>query len=164
MELNRELKMINGAPIRESLVDTKLLGKPDKFSGELDENAKYRDGVTWENWSFVLSAYCMADKGQGIVKSVAAGEGLEAWRLLYDEFEPKVPSRFSGMLDAIMYPTMQEHDPIKSIVSWETMVQKYEEQTAEKVMESIKKSVISTRLVPQKLREHLMLNATRFTA
>ena len=47
-------------PIRESLVDTKLLGKPDKFSGELDENAKYKDGVTWENWSFVLSAYCMA--------------------------------------------------------------------------------------------------------
>eukprot|EP00959_Pyramimonas_sp_CCMP1952_P095950 2006095-Pyramimonas_sp.AAC.1 len=30
-------------------------------------------------------------------------------------------------------------------------------------MESIEKSVTSTRLVPQKRREHLMLNATRFT-
>eukprot|EP00959_Pyramimonas_sp_CCMP1952_P389887 8170947-Pyramimonas_sp.AAC.1 len=30
-------------------------------------------------------------------------------------------------------------------------------------MESIKKSVLSARLVPSKLREHLMLNATRIT-
>jgi len=44
----------------ESLVDTKLLGKPEKFSGDLDENATYKDGVTWENWAFVLAAYCMA--------------------------------------------------------------------------------------------------------
>ena len=41
-------------------MDTKLFGKPDKFSGELDENAKYKDGVTWDDWSFVLAAYCMA--------------------------------------------------------------------------------------------------------
>eukprot|EP00959_Pyramimonas_sp_CCMP1952_P412960 8653648-Pyramimonas_sp.AAC.1 len=30
-------------------------------------------------------------------------------------------------------------------------------------MESIKKSALSTRLGPTKLREHLVLNATRFT-
>ncbi|CAK0854432.1 unnamed protein product [Prorocentrum cordatum] len=180
---------------------------PDKFSGELGENAKYKDGVTWENWSFVLAAYCMAvdprmdelmrdaakvdadsysheyldeearrvntnlyyilaltckSKAQGIVKSVPSGEGLEAWRLLCVEFEPKVPSRFSGMLDSILYPHVQDNDPIKGMVSWETLVQRYEEQTGEKVMGSIKKAVLSTRLVPTRLREHLALNATRF--
>ncbi|CAK0904052.1 unnamed protein product [Prorocentrum cordatum] len=112
-----------------------------------DEDAQ---GVN-TNLYYILVLTCK-DKAQGIVKSVAAGEGLEAWILLCVEFEPKVPSRFSGMLDAILYPMMQEHVPIKGIVSWETMVQGYEEQTGEKVMESIKKSVISTRLVPQKLR------------
>eukprot|EP00959_Pyramimonas_sp_CCMP1952_P196278 4103568-Pyramimonas_sp.AAC.1 len=67
------------------------------------------------------------------------------------------------MLDSILYPNAQENDPTKGIVSWETLVQRYEEQTGEEVMESIKRSVLRTRLVPSKLREHLMLNATRFT-
>ncbi|CAK0847351.1 unnamed protein product, partial [Prorocentrum cordatum] len=57
----------------------------------------------------------------------------------------------------------RENDPMKGIVSWATLVQWREEQTGEKVMESIKKSVRSRGLVPNKVREHLLLNATRFT-
>ena len=44
----------------EQRVDTKLFGKPDKFSGEWDDNSKYKDGVPWESWSFVLAACCIA--------------------------------------------------------------------------------------------------------
>ena len=112
---------------------------------------------------YYISILTCKDKAQGNAKSAPWGEGLEAGRLLCVEFEPKVPSRFPGMLNAIHYPTLPEADPIKGIVSWEALVQRSEEQTGEHAMESIEKLVLSARLVPNKLRERLMLNATRFT-
>ncbi|CAK0873953.1 unnamed protein product, partial [Prorocentrum cordatum] len=158
-----------------SLVDTKLLGKPDKFSGELGENAKYKDGVTWENWSFGLAANCMAvDPHMAELMRGAAEVAAEAYAHEdLDKEAQRVNTNLyyipvltcKDMAQGVVGAFLQEkeNDLIKGIVPWETQVQRCEEQTGEKIMESIKKSVLSTRLVPNKLMEHLMLSATRFT-
>ncbi|CAK0887843.1 unnamed protein product, partial [Prorocentrum cordatum] len=112
---------------------------------------------------YYILVVTVEDKAEGIVNSVPAGAGLEALRLLCVEFDPKVPSRVSGMLGSILYPRVQENDPIKGIVPWQTLLKRYEEQTGKKVMESTEKSVLSAMRVPDKLREHLGLHEASFT-
>eukprot|EP00969_Alexandrium_andersonii_P331632 14656611-Alexandrium_andersonii.AAC.1 len=37
-----------------------------------------------------------------IIRQVPEGQGLEAWRLFYAEFEPKLPGRSLGLLKTVM--------------------------------------------------------------
>ena len=127
-----------------SLVDTKLLTKPNVHSGEHDGKER------WATWSFKMKAYCatMAPRlgelmgtastqdveiGQDamtpsdaahstnlyyilslltdaealdIVQNSPVSNGLEVWRRMVARWEPKVPSRFRGMLQAIPFPKM----------------------------------------------------------
>ena len=136
------------SPARQQLVDTRTLGKPSSFSGELEANGKPSEGAPWTQWSFTFRAFAaavsprmkelMVDAGSrsdqpqaldnsvlnaedaalsnqlyyaltllckgralSIVQRVPEGGGCEAWRQMHHEFEPKLPTRFQGMLQTI---------------------------------------------------------------
>ena len=129
------------------LVDTKAIGKPATFSGDVDMKGKH-EGMPWSQWSVVLRStatsllrqvesnvgdpvvvdntsmtegerrlsiqlFCVLaltcrGKALQVVRRVPEGFGFEAWKQLCREFEPHLPSRFQGLLQALLLPTRMD--------------------------------------------------------
>ena len=97
-----------------------------------------------------------------VVRRVPEGFGFEAWKQLCREFEPRLPSRFQGMLQALLAPTRVD-DPVQTIFLWESRVKVYEEQSGDKVSENIKLAVLQKYLCDGELARHLNLQSSRLT-
>ena len=184
-----------------SLIDTRVLGKPNVFSGDTADPKN-----PWMQWSFVAKAYfaavdmrlaalltaasdrsedtapidnatliteeaqlsttvyyalCMLtrDEALTIVRSVPEGHGFEAWRKLDHQFAPKVASRFQNMMEGILYPVVSGTQYQRAWQDWEELVRAYELQSGEVISDMIKIATLTYRLVDEKLRDHLLLNA-----
>ena len=111
---------------------------------------------------FVL-ALLLKGKALGILQSCAENAGLDAWKRLTHEFEPKVAGRFQGMLNSLLNPTSNKNvgDPSTAIRAWVKGIEDYEKQSRDKVADTIKISVLSTHLVDADVAKHLKLNASR---
>ena len=106
-------------------------------------------------------APCFATSLQ-VLRRVPEGFGFEAWKQLCKEFEPRLPSRFQAMLQAISSPTTTD-DPVQTIYQWESRVKVYEEQSGENVAENIKLAVLQKYLWDGELARHLNLQSGRLT-
>ena len=159
-----------------SLVDTKLLTKPNVYSGEHDGKER------WTTWSFKMRVYCAAmaprlgelmgtastqdveirqdaltpsdaahstnlyyilslltdAEALDIVQNSPVSYGLEVWRRMVSRWEPKVPSRFRGMLQAILFPKwdIPGSDVTQLLTAWEKQVQDYEQQSGDKISDA----------------------------
>ena len=80
---------------------------------------------------YVLALTCRG-KALQVVRRVFEGFGFEAWKQLCREFEPRLPSRFQGMLQAFLSPTRKD-DPVRTIYQWDSRVKVYEEQAGDRV-------------------------------
>ena len=196
------------SPGLPSLVDTKAIGKPSTFNGDVDVNGQ-AEGMPWSQWSFVFWSYLGAfdptatrllrqvesnvedpvvvdntsmtegerrlsiqlfyvlaltcrGKALQVVRRVPEGFGFEAWKQLCREFEPCLPSRFQGMLQALLAQTRVD-DPVHTIYQWESRVKVYEEQSGDKVSENIKLAVLRKYLCDGELARHLNLQSSRLT-
>ena len=142
-----------------SLVDAKLLTKPNVSSGEQDGKER------WVTWSFKMRAYCAAmaprlgelmvsasrqeleirqdamtpadaprstnrhyilslltdGEALDIVQNSSVNNGMEVWRRMVTRWEPEVPSRFRGMLQAILFPKsdIPGADVTQLLTAWE---------------------------------------------
>ena len=67
---------------------------------------------------YVLALTCRG-KALQVVRRVPEGFGFEAWKQLCRKFEPRLPSRFQGMLQALLSPTRVD-DPVQTIYQWES--------------------------------------------
>ena len=90
---------------------------------------------------FHVFALTCRGKALQVVRRVPEGFGFEAWKQLCREFEPRLPSRFQGMLQALFAPTRVDA-PVQSFCQWESRVKVYEEQSGDKVSENIKLAVL----------------------
>ena len=57
-----------------SLIDTRLLGKPSRFSGDTDAEGRSTDGILLHTWSFTTRAYAaaMAPRMSALMKDAAS--------------------------------------------------------------------------------------------
>ena len=110
---------------------------------------------------YVLALTCRG-KALQVVRRVPEGFGFEAWKQLCRKFEPRLPSRFQGMLQALLSPTRVD-DPVQTIYQWESRVKVYEEQSGDKVSENIKLAVLQKYLCDGELARHLNLQSGRLT-
>ena len=62
---------------------------------------------------YVLALACRG-KALQVVRRVPEGFGFETWKQLCREFEPRLPIRFHGMLQALLSPTRMD-DPVQTI-------------------------------------------------
>ena len=184
-------------PGLRSPADTKAIGKPPAFSGDVDVNGQPKD-MPWSQWSFVFRSYLQAfdptasrllqqvetnvedpvvvdntgmteeetrlsiqlfyvlaltcrGKALQVVRRVPEGFGFEARKQLCREFEPRLPLRFQGMLQALLSPTRMD-DPVQSIYQWESRMKVHEERSGDKVSENIKLAVLQKYLCVLSLR------------
>ena len=70
---------------------------------------------------YVLSLTCRG-KALQVIRRVPEGFRFEAWKQLCGEFEPRLPSRFQGMLEALLSPTRMDN-PVQTIYQWESRVE-----------------------------------------
>ena len=110
---------------------------------------------------YVLALTCKG-KSLQVVRRVPEGFGFEAWKQLCREFEPRLPSRFQGMLQALLSPTTTD-DPAQTIYQWESRVKVYEEQSGDEVSENIKLAVLQKYRCDGELARHLNLQSGRLT-
>ena len=101
-------------------------------------------------------------KALQVVRRVPEGFCFDAWKQLCTEFEPRLPSRFQGMLQAPVAPTRVD-DPVQTIYQWESRVKVYEEQSGDKVSENIKLAVLPKFLCDGELARQLNLQSSRLT-
>ena len=111
----------------------------------------------------ILSTYT-AGEARSLVRQARRPHGMEAWRLLQMRFNPVTVGRQRAHLIKITNPT--ENVPLEKlgaeIVSWENRICDFESRpAADKVSDSVKMAAL-TAMFPNRLREHLQLNASRF--
>ena len=185
-----------------SLVDTKLLTKPNVYSGELDGKER------WTTRSFKMRAYCavMATRMSELMGSASKqdqeirqdamtpndaahstnlyymlslltdGEaldvvqnspvvnGMEVWRRTVMRWEPKVPSSFRGLLQAILFPRLDipGSDVTQLLTAWEKQVLDYKQQGGDTISDAIKLGIVLRHLPDAALREHWLLNSQSY--
>ena len=110
---------------------------------------------------YVLALTCRG-KALQVVRRVPEEFGFEAWKQLCREFEPRLPSRFQGMLQAILLPTRMD-DPGQTMYQWKSRVLVYEEQSGDKVSENIRLAVLQKYLCDGELARRLNLQSARLT-
>ena len=115
------------------------------------------DAAHSTNLYCVLSLLTDAD-ALDIVQNSPVSNGLEVWRRMVSRWEPKVPSRFRGMLQAILFPkwVIPGSDVTHVLTTWEEQVQDYEQQSGDKISDAIKLGVVLHHLPNASLREHLL--------
>ena len=105
---------------------------------------------------FCVLALTFRGKALQVVRRVPEGFGFEAWKQLCREFEPRLPSRFQKMLQALFSPTRMD-DPVRTIYQWESRVEVHKEQSGDRVSENIKLAVLQKYLCDGELARHLNL-------
>ncbi|CAE7692305.1 GIP [Symbiodinium sp. CCMP2456] len=178
------------AEAHRGLVDTRQLGKPEKFSGE---------PAAFEDWSFVLEAYMcfqalferircsdvpvlQASLSPGeaelstqlfytlvmllqggaldIAQNTDLGNALEVYRKLVSEYRPRLASRFVGTLTQLM-----SHKFTASLEAeipfFEKLVRRYEAETGKQLDDTIKLGIIINGLQDESLKQHVVRNSAR---
>lgn len=179
----------------QSVVDTRVLGKPETFKGE---PSKYRD------WIFILKSYLGAidsrfpellenvegsdvamynatltqqevdlssqlyyilvmllrDRPLDRMHNVGIGEGLEGYRQLSLEYEPKVQSRFVGLLMSILSFSFDGDIPAK-VAEFERKIKEYEQQPSQSITDDVKYGVLIMGVTDLQVKQHLVRNAQR---
>ena len=110
---------------------------------------------------YVLALTCRG-KSLQVVRRVPEGFGFEAWKQLCKEIEPRLRSRFQGILQPIL-STATTDDPVQAIYQWESRVKVYEEQSGDNVAENINLAVLQKYLCDGELARHLNLQSVRLT-
>ena len=104
-------------------------------------------------------------EARNIVRQARRPNGYEAWKLLQRRFNPVTIGRQRAGLTTIANPpsNVPMAQLAGEIVSWETKITEFEARPhAEKISEAIKMAA-AVSMCPNRLREHLQLNAQRYT-
>ena len=101
-------------------------------------------------------------KGEALKKQQSLLEprhGLELWRQLHQEHEPKVKSRFGGMLSQLLQ-TKFAGVAIGEFDQYEKVIKDYEDQSGEAVTDNMRCGIVSANMDNEALRQHLRLHAS----
>ena len=100
-----------------------------------------------------------------IVKNTSRGShfGLEAMRRLLYKYDPQNPQANSALLKKVLHPSQCSLDKLREgLESWENLKRKYEDRRKKPLEDDICRSCLQ-QMCPNKLQDHLDLQASRLT-
>ena len=97
-----------------------------------------------------------------IVYNSGVGEGVEAYRKLWEEYSPKVASRFVGAL-SLLLSTKFGKDLEAEFNSFERALRQFELEPGKNVDEEMLLGIIVNGLTDQGLRDHIIRNSSRLS-
>eukprot|EP00435_Cladocopium_sp_Y103_P050701 s939_g15.t1 len=92
-----------------------------------------------------------------ILRSVEGRNGLEVWRILSQQMQPKTRARSIALLQAFLgLPPFKKEGVLEQILGMERLADEYAQVSKEELSDNTKLSVL-LRVVPAHLRQHLQL-------
>ena len=89
--------------------------------------------------------------------------GLEAMRRLLCKYDPQNPQANSALLKKVLHPSQCSLDKLREgLLSWENLKRKYEDRRKKPLEDDISRSCLQ-QMCPNKLQDHLDLQASRLT-
>ena len=101
-----------------------------------------------------------------IVKNTSRGGhfGLEAMRRLLCKYDPQNPQANSALLKKVLHPSQYSLDKLRErLENWENLKIKYEDRR-KTIEDHICRSCLQQMMCPNKLQDHLDLQASRLTS
>ena len=101
-----------------------------------------------------------------IVKNTSRGShfGIEAMRRLLCKYDPQNPQANSALLKKVLHPSQCSLDKLREgLESWENLKRKYEDRRKKPLEDDICRSCLQ-QMCPNKLQDHLDLQASRLTS
>ena len=107
----------------------------------------------------------MTTAGAALDKCHNAGvnEGFEAWRQFVMEWEPKLRTRYVGLLMNVLGYRFRDDIPTK-LAAFERTIHDYENQSTKTVDDDIKIGVTMLGMEDMRVKEHLIRNSVRITS
>ena len=91
------------------------------------------------------------------------GNGLEAWRCFYSEWEPQLQNRFGGLLVQVLASRFKGTS-LAEFEAWDALIREYETQSGASVTDNVRLATIMNGLDgASRLLEHLQLNADKYS-
>ena len=146
------------------------------WAGQQDETAITKttltDQFSIEHTESELRAFddqlytALADKVDGealhITENTANQSGCDVWRKLMKRFDPQTNSRKRSLMSKILNPGTAKLEQLSDkIEQWETDVLQFEQRSGKPVDDEFKAGILQE-MCPTDLRDHLVLNASRF--
>ena len=108
----------------------------------------------------------MEGKAADKVALVGRGEGLTLWKSLIDQYESKLMTRRTGLLQQVLGFSFNTDDVINDIERFERLIKTYETTKSEELADDIKVGVVIRNLGEKhpEMSRHLVLNSHRLDA
>eukprot|EP00929_Paragymnodinium_shiwhaense_P111971 TRINITY_DN8021_c0_g1_i4.p1 TRINITY_DN8021_c0_g1~~TRINITY_DN8021_c0_g1_i4.p1 ORF type:complete len:1618 (+),score=271.11 TRINITY_DN8021_c0_g1_i4:701-5554(+) len=94
------------------------------------------------------------------VHNVGQSEGFEAWRQFSLQWQPRVVTRFVGLLMQILSFSF-DGELVAKVAAFERLVRDYQVQSQKTIDDDIKLGVVLINMKDAKMKEHMIRNATR---
>ena len=97
-----------------------------------------------------------------VIMNAEQSNGLQAWRLMVDAYEPRVGGRWTAMLMGIISPSwghVKEAAFMETLDTWEIQVRRYEDQSKETVNDATKVAMVMKH-APEGLRSTLRTSSS----
>ena len=114
---------------------------------------------------YLLLSQSFGGKAFTILRGVPHANGLEAWRLLTLEYEPRTVARSTAMLAGILTPRWSDvaaGDFTEAILQWEKRVEDYNEVARLPLGDAVKVAVV-TQYAPAPIKKFLQLSPVEYT-
>ena len=144
------------ARMGEALIEARTLTDDRVLNAALDADAAARSRQLYFALVLIVEGEALS-----VIKPAGNGEGFYAWKLLLDRYESDRPGRSAGMLLSLLSFVFNASAMEASIGDFDYAVQRYEEQTRERVADSLKVAILQKNCVDNELKNHLVLNAGR---
>ena len=140
-----------------------MMKEAARYGRPVPRAALLREAEARGRFLYGLLVGLCSGRALGIIRLVPEGHGLEAWRKLVLEYEPRLATRHCAMLTAVLTPSWSEGAPfLEQLVAWERQVSQYEEASGEQVADSVKCAVITSK-APAMIRQFLQLSPVDYT-
>ena len=137
-----------------------LMDRAERSQTPLPNRALSETERTLSGQLYFVLVMLLRNRALDIAYNAGVSEGIEAYRRLYQQYHPKVASRFVGSLSLIL-ATKFGTDIEAELESFDKTVRRYEMESGKTLDEEILLGIVIQGVQDQSMKEHLIKNAAR---
>ena len=149
-------------------LDRRLLSEmemAENMDGPIDHSLMTDDQAHRSSTLWYILIMLVEGAAQTKAENCISGQGMEFWRRLVKEYEPKTGSRSASLLVRILTFDFGSEGQIQDhLETWESLIKQYDGTVSqeEKIRSNVKVATVISRLPKCALRDHLLIHASRF--
>ena len=109
---------------------------------------------------YFILVMLLRNRALDIVYNCGVGEGFEAYRRLYEQYHPRVASRYVGSLSLIL-ATRFGQDLEAELEGFDKTIRRYEMESGKTIDEEMLLGIVVNGVQDQSIRDHIIRNSSR---